>query len=59
MLGPDVGLATFVWYADAAWEGTDYKIRCPTTLVARRDDAGGWRILVIHSVPMEDRSAAR
>lgn len=58
MLGDHIGLATFVWHADAVWAGTDYRIRCPSTIVARWAGAEGWRIILMHSVPAEDKSAA-
>jgi ketosteroid isomerase-like protein len=57
LIGDDVGIATYVWYGDGRWEGTDYHIRCPATTVLRRSPAG-WRIVVLHAVEMEDRSDA-
>ena len=57
IVGDAIGLATFVWHADAAWQGTDYKIRCPSTVVARWTDADGWKIVLLHSVPADDKSA--
>jgi ketosteroid isomerase-like protein len=57
LLGDDVGLATFIWHADAAWAGVDYRIRCPSTIVARWTPAG-WRIVLVHSVPADDKSAS-
>lgn len=57
LLGHDVGLATFVWHADAAWAGVDYRIRCPSTIVARWGPQG-WRIVLVHSVPADDKSAS-
>lgn len=56
ILSDDIGLATFVWRADAAWDGTEYRIRCPSTIVARRT-AEGWRIVLVHSVPADERGA--
>ena len=53
----DVGVATYVWYADARWDGVDYHIRCPATTVVRRTP-GGWRAVVIHAVEAEDRSGS-
>jgi ketosteroid isomerase-like protein len=55
LVADDVGVVTFVWSADARWDGTDYHLRCPTTLVARWT-AAGWRAVVIHSVQADDRS---
>jgi hypothetical protein len=57
LLTPDVGVATYVWYADARWDEQDYHIRCPSTMVVRRE-ADGWRAAVLHAVPAEDRSAS-
>lgn len=56
IVGDGIGLATFVWHADAAWEGTDYQIRCPSTVVARWTNADGWKIVLMHSVPADEKS---
>jgi len=55
-LTDDVGVATYVWFADGRWDGVDYHIRCPATTVVRRTPTG-WRAAVIHAVQTEERSA--
>ena len=56
MVGPELGLVTYVWHADAVWGGEQYNIRCPSSLLARRE-ADGWKIVLMHSVPAEERAA--
>ena len=55
-IAPDVALMTFVWHADARWNEKDYLIRCPTSVVARRQD-DTWQVLLIHSVPVDEAVA--
>jgi hypothetical protein len=55
MLAPDIGAVTYNWYGKGTWEGTEYNIRCPSSLVARRE-GDSWRIVLMHSVPADERA---
>jgi hypothetical protein len=55
MIGPDIGMVTYVWFGQGTWEGVEYNIRCPSSLVARRD-GDGWRVVLMHSVPADERA---
>jgi len=55
MLAPGIGAVTYDWHGHGVWQGTTYDIRCPSSLVARHD-GDRWRIVLMHSVPAEERS---
>lgn len=57
MISDTVGVATYVWYGDMRWDGQDFHRRCPSTFVARRE-ADGWKAVLLHSVPVEERTEA-
>ena len=49
----DVGFVTFVLDQEYDFSGERTSIHAPTSIVARRVD-GGWRVALLHSVPLAD-----
>lgn len=49
----DVGLVTFVLDQTYTMNGEEHRISAPTSIVFHRD-GGGWRVALIHTVPLPD-----
>ena len=49
----EVGLVTFVLDQSYTMNGEEQRISAPTSMVFRSDD-GGWKVAMIHTVPISD-----